>query len=238
MLKIYEYSVQNLRELKKQRKLVKRLYNNLLVNNKVQSINALTKVYGLMYSAYVETSFLKTVHTPYGFTQLDIEQVFIDVNKKKRSIEEMWKETIKIGFSRIKGFTSLEYIYKRKKRIEVLVDKYIVLPSHLRNKLAHGQWKIALNNKMTNVNQELTGKLESIDFVEIDKLFVIYDCISQLVEDVIESPSKTHFRDFETHFVEIEDYLAKTKTWSTKSKRVVLGKKQKLRNLIPETGSQ
>ena len=67
---IYQASVKNVRELKKQVKIVKRLLNQALRTNRMQEVDALTKTFALMYSAYAEVSFIKLIHTPYGFFRI------------------------------------------------------------------------------------------------------------------------------------------------------------------------
>ena len=91
MIDIYKASCENVRELKKQAKVIKRLINQSLRKKRWQDIPALTNTYALLYSAFAETAFLKMLHTPYGFPESYIVQV-----QSQRNLEEKWRKC-KIG---------------------------------------------------------------------------------------------------------------------------------------------
>ena len=65
---IFTASTENLRDLKKQRKRICALVNRAIREKQDPDLISLTKMYALLYSAYVETSFLKLIHTPKAFT--------------------------------------------------------------------------------------------------------------------------------------------------------------------------
>lgn len=65
---IFVASSENLKELKKHRNRLKCLVNRAIRENSLSELDSLTKVYALLYSAYVEVSFLKLIHTPKAFS--------------------------------------------------------------------------------------------------------------------------------------------------------------------------
>ncbi|MCT4613373.1 MAG: hypothetical protein N4A49_00700 [Marinifilaceae bacterium] len=207
MLEIYKSSVKNVKELKSSRRKIKQLINQSIKNKKKDILPILTKNYALLYSSFAETCFLKMIHTPYGFSEEGIQQI-----TSKRNLEEQWRKCLELAFSVIDNGNG-EFRNKIQ-TLNRLIQKYIIEPSQIRNKIAHGQWIVAFNSQNTSVNSETTDKISSLDFVKIDILFDVYEKIGQVVEDLIESPTKTHFRDFYLHLAELEDLVTKTTDWT------------------------
>lgn len=227
MLKIYQASVSNVRELKKQRKSLKRLFNKVIINNDKSSFEVLTKLYALLYSSFAETCFLKMIHTPYGFSDSYINEIV-----KQRNLEQQWLKCIELAFSSIDKMSNSGEIQNKKLLLKRHLNNFIIEPSQIRNKIAHGQWAAALNSENTNVNNATSIKISSLDFVKIDILFEVYDKIGQAVEDLIESPYKTHFRDFYVHMSELEELIENTKTWTLSSKiKVINNKVERIRKI-------
>ena len=86
---IFVASSENLKELKKHRNRLKCLVNRAIRENSLSELDSLTKVYALLYSAYVEVSFLKLIHTPKVFSDSEIEQI-----QKNRNLEEKWRNVL------------------------------------------------------------------------------------------------------------------------------------------------
>lgn len=220
MLEIYKASVENVKELKKNRKKINQLVNQSIRTKSTDFITTLTKTHALVYSSFAETCFLKMIHTPYGFSEDLINQIM-----SQRNLADKWKKCLNLAFQQIQNMENIGEVQNKKQTLERLIEKYILEPSQLRNKIAHGQWKIALNSENTALNLETTNKINSIDFVQVDILFQVYEKISQAVEDLIESPHKTHFRDFYLHLTELDTLIKKTNEWTMESKIKVLTEK-------------
>ena len=214
---IYEASVKNVRELKKQVKVVKLLLNRALRANRMQEVDALTKTFALMYSAYAEVSFMKLIHTPYGFTEPYIQQI-----QSCRNLDEKWTKCMELALGQISSDHNKGDIANKLKWLRRMLNEYIIAPSQIRNKIAHGQWNVCLNNDCTAINADMTLIVSNLDFVQIDKLFTIYDMFSQCIEDLIESPHKAHYRDFYFRLTELEAYIDKTKNYTLQSKQAQL----------------
>lgn len=214
MQEIYEASVKNVKELRSQAKVLKLLLNQALRANRTHEVNALTKTYALMYSAYAEVSFMKLIHTPYGFTESYIQQIL-----SCRNLDEKWTKCMKFAFDKISGDYNKGEIANKMKRLKKLLNEYIIAPSQIRNKIAHGQWKVCLNNNCTAINADMSLTITNLDYVQIDRLFAIYGMFSQCIEDLIESPRKTHYRDFYARLSELETYIDKTKNYTLQSKQ-------------------
>ena len=130
-------------------------------------------------------------------------------------------------------FEKLDIANKRKK-LQNILDEYIIQPSIFRNKIAHGQWKVCLNSENEKINQEITNDMLELDCVKIDNLFKIYNMFQQCIEDLIESP-RTHYRDYYSQIVDLESFVEKTKMWSLESKRKKLQNSLKYRKYKEKT---
>ena len=225
MSDVYNACVQNVREMTKQRKLLIRLLNNALKTGNTYEEEALTKIFALLYSAYVESAFMKTINTPCGFNKSYIEQIM-----RCSNLESKWTECIDLAFSKIENANNKGEIANKKQTIKRLMTKYIIEPSQIRNKIAHGQLKVALNSDCTRVNNDTTALLNKLDFVEIDKLFEIYDQFSQCIEDLIESPYKAHYLYFYPRLCNLQNYIEETENYNRESKKKSLRESNKYIN--------
>lgn len=238
MIDIYRASCANVKALKSQAKSLRRMFNTALINHRQSEINTLTKTYALLYSAYAEVSFLKLIHTPHGFdddyiSQIQKRKVILydkDGSEKisfvERKLEDKWLTCIDFAFAPIRNEHNRGEIANKQQTIHRLLSTYIIEPSQIRNKIAHGQWRVCLNRDNTRVNEDTTKTLEKLDFVQIDRLFHVYDLFTQCIEDLIESPSKAHYRDFYSSLTNIEEYLDKTASYSIETKLSELESKQ------------
>jgi hypothetical protein len=214
MIEIFKASVINLRELKNQRTNIKRLFNQSIKRKDNSSFSALTKLYALLYSSFAELCFLKVIHTPYGFSEDKIIQI-----TSERNLEQKWLKCLELAFSSINNIANEGEIQNKKQILKRHINQFIIDPSQLRNKIAHGQWIVALNNDNTAINRIITNQINNLDFVKTDILFYIYEKIGQAVEDLIESPKKAHFNDFYSHMTELEELIVDTKNWDLESKK-------------------
>ncbi len=123
-----------------------------------------------------------------------------------------------LAFSRTNSIANAGEVQNKKLILSRHINKFVIEPSQLRNKIAHGQWVVALNNDNTATNEATTTRIENLDFVQIDILFSVYEKLSQAVEDLIESPTKAHFNDFYFHMTELERLVTETETWNLQSK--------------------
>ena len=209
---IFTASTENLRDLKKQRKRICALVNRAIREKQDPDLISLTKMYALLYSAYVETSFLKLIHTPKAFTDSEIIQIMAE-----RNLEQKWLKCVDLAFNKL-NTTNLGEVANKKQTLHRLLQEYIIDPSQIRNKVAHGQWVYCLNNECTKVNHDTTALMANLDFVKIEKYFCIYDKFHQCILDLLIS-HRTHYRDYYQIITELQDYIDSTKSWSLETKK-------------------
>lgn len=192
---------------------IRRSINKALKTNKEITVKIQTKIYALLYSTYSESSFMKMILTPYGF-----EQKYIDEILNQDNIQQKWLKCLELAFLKFSVAKKGSEIPNKKQQLSKIIETYIVAPSVIRNKIAHGQLTIALNSKNTNLNPELTSNLGTLDFITVYKWFKINDYLRRIIEDLIESPNIAHHNHYHQTFQELTSFIDKTKSWTTNSK--------------------
>lgn len=216
-LEIYQASCKNVKRIKIEIRKLNQTLNNAIRNNRSQEIESLTPIIALVYSTYAEVAFLKMIHTPYGFENSYILQI-----QSQRNLEEKWKKCLDFAFDRIQNNTNKGEVANKRKKLNDYLNEYIIGPSQIRNKIAHGQWSVCLNNNGTAINNELTTKIQNLDCIQIFRLFEIYDKFAECIEDLIESPYKAHYEYYYPKMEELESYIEDTKEYSIETKKVLL----------------
>ena len=202
---------------------IRRTINRALKERNQLSINVQTKLYGLLYSTYSEANFMKMILTPYGF-----EQVFVEEILKQESIQQKWSKCIELGFLKFSKNSKGSEIPNKMLELKKMIQKFIVDPSVIRNKIAHGQLTIAMNSKNTNLNPELTNQLQNLDFIKIYRWFQINKQLCEIIEDLIESPDKAHHNFYYSKYQKLEEFIKKTNSWTIESKMLTKSMKKKI----------
>ena len=202
--------------------IINKSINAYLSKNDMTSAKSHTLLAALVFSALTEAKFSKLIHTPYAFDIGEIEEI-----KRQPNISSKWKKAVSIGIGNIKTSCKSNYKINLLLNIERLIETHITEPSKIRNKIAHGQWAKALNSDNTQVNTQLTTAVLNLDCVEVLKWKITYDHFYSIVNDIVQSPNKAHFRDYHIHVVELESYLKKAENYSLNDKISALQKKRK-----------
>ncbi len=220
---LYRVHVQNVRALNRARKQMTLLVNDAIRRNNSALIVTLTKSLVLLFSAWEEANFAKLIYTPRGFSENELTQI---KQAYSQSLEQAWDKCIDLGLRKVRSNPKRSsYIPNVQKRLSQIVQEYVIDPRIIRNKIAHGQWEIALNRTNTAVNREITLSIQSLDVVIVLKWFRIFQYLSDIVEILIESPGRAFHRDYWVILGELEEYLEKTKSWSIVTKRKQLLRK-------------
>jgi len=210
-LQIFRAQTENVRLLQQARIQITRTINYALRKGDDTSCQVHTKVLALVFCAWAEANFSKLIHTPNGFTLDEIHQI---KQAQKQNLEKAWEKCIELGLKKVPSSNKSNFIPNAKQKINKIVDDYIITPSHIRNKVAHGQWKIALNGTNTAVNNNLTKELADLDVVIVTKWFKINEYLSNIVENLIESPKKAFNRDYWPELAKLDNFLEESKNWS------------------------
>lgn len=207
-LAIFEAQTQNVRGLNSAMKQVHRSINAALRSDQKATAEALTKVYALLFCGWAEANFSKIIHTPYGFELDEIAQIkqraVDDGRMVKRSVGEAWRKSVELGLRHLDAQKRGNFQPNAKKKLFEAIDAHVFDPSVLRNKLAHGQWVIALNHTNESLQQDITDKISNLTIVDLMAWVQAHQLLAHMVESLIESPKKTFMRDWYSYVVEIE----------------------------------
>ena len=225
-LDVFQAQTANLRILERGWKHAKRgIHRDLLANNQA-SVVLQTKLLALIYCAWSEAAFSKLIHTPHGFELDEIRQ--IKAAGEARSIVAAWEKCVALALKKVQSRNG-NFLPNVKQELGRLIKTYIEQPSQLRNKVAHGQWQIALNSKNTALNPDLTTALDNLDLVKLDLLRAGCDGLCRIVEALIESPDRAFHRDYWSLLCEIRERLANSSRFTFEQKVELL--RQKRRNV-------
>jgi hypothetical protein len=224
-LEVFQAQTANLRVLEQGWKHTKRgIHRDLLANNQ-PSVELQTKLLALIYCAWSEAAFSKLIHTPHCFELDEIRQ--IKAAGEKGSIVTAWEKCVALALKKIQSRNG-NYVPNVGQELSRLIKTYIEAPSQLRNKVAHGQWRIALNSKNTAQNPDLTASLASIDLVKLDLLKEGCEGLCLIVESLIESPEKAFHRDYWPLLSQVKERLANSSRFTLAAKIQLLKHKRSL----------
>ena len=219
---LYVLQSKNVRRLKQvQANLVKDINFYLRKNNEFQ-VEIKTKLLALLHCTLSEAQFIQIVHTPDGFLSSEIEKIKAAKNSK---LEDGWKLMIDLAMDKVGDWNNTKDLLERRNSLLKIIADYIISPSILRNKIAHGQWEFALNRENTKENEDLTAQLKDLNIVEITKWFDIHQYMGLIIRDLIQSPKKGFHNNYWVNLTNLEEYLIKSKNWSLETKKTELKKK-------------
>lgn len=216
---VFSLETQNVRVgFYRHRKQLLRSLNSSLVRHDLVMIETLTFAYVLLFAAWSEAQFMQLLHTPHSLSEVEINTI---KNLKNQSgIGEAWKELIRYAFAKVPGH--VKDVKNKETRLLKIVEENVIPNSLIRNKVAHGQWVVALNREHTAKNENLTNELQKLDYIQVDFLFQIQQVIGFIVRDLLQSPERGHFRYFWQHDTKLQSLLDKKYLQNTKSKLQVL----------------
>jgi transcriptional regulator of heat shock response len=233
-INIFKAQTENVRDINKTWKHVQRSINHELVCDNLTSASVHTKLLALVFCAWSEANFSKLIHTPHGFELDEIQQI---KNLAKGNIVDGWLKCLELGLHQVLKTPKSNYIPNIKQSVERLIKKYIQEPRVLRNKIAHGQWKIALNRENDKTNNDLTDQINNIDVVQLNVWKEAHQGLSNIIEVLIESPDRAFHRDYWLEIVKVNEHLNKTKTWKLEDKIQFLKTKQSLHKTYNKANS-
>lgn len=222
----------NVRELEKAWAHTNRQINALILQKNTKAIEISTKLLALVYCALAESLFSKLIHTPYGLSIVEIDQVKTVTNR--HGVKAGWIKCAELAMQHVGGAKS-NHGPNVLQKLSAIIEQYIFDPSLIRNKLAHGQWSVALNRDNTAINQQITDEIEAHCVVELYRRKHAFEKLAAIIEDIIESPNKAHQRDYWVHLTEFEETQKTLSTWTYNKKVTQLFQKK---SHTPKVGNQ
>lgn len=214
---------ENVRELWKVRDNLNKDINFYIRKGDEYQIKIKTKFFSLLYSAWSETQFHQIVFTPRGFSYSEIQRILN--YKKKNGIAQAWELMLTDAMRKVGDTSQKGDLANRLKNLKKITKKYISEPSEIRNKIAHGEWVNAMNNKNTAINSSASATLQNLDPVEIEKRFEVHRFLGYIVRDLVQSPRNGFHKHYWSNIINLEKYIEKTANWSLSSKSIKLKEK-------------
>lgn len=214
-LEVFRAQTANVRELEKARRHLQRSINRELAKKNLVSAGLHTKLLALVFCSWSEANFSKLIHTPHGFTIDEIGQI---KSNSKNNITAGWQKCLELGLRRIQSSPRSNYLPNIKQTVEQIIRQYVQEPSLLRNKIAHGQWIVALNRDNDAVNNELSRQIGEIDCVKLNIWRDVYRGLSNIIEALIESPNRSFHRDYWVELEELNQLIIDRQNWSLDEK--------------------
>lgn len=189
----------NTTALEAARKKVNSQINDALRRDDDLSLKIYTNLYLLIYSAWTDSSLVKLVHTPFGFTEDEKKLIFKDKN-----VLNKWKKCINTAFAKLREKGS--EIPNKKKKIHKLLDDYLKSQANIRNKIAHGQWEYPLHENNITHDSEVLVLMGIVDVIQIETWFEIFKEVIQIVCGLIDSRSRNnHIAHYDHYFAKLEN---------------------------------
>ena len=152
-----------------------------LKNHKIKELEFQTKTLVILYCTWSEAVFKKLIHTPYGLNISNRSEIY------GSSIGDKWENLIDKILNVIPIQNNQDDIDQMKDELKQISNDYIIEPSKLRNKIAHGQWSEALDNANTKLVIPTSLKLSLLDIVELNVSFDIHHKFVNILENILES---------------------------------------------------
>lgn len=223
---IFKAQVLNVRELQNAWTHINRTINYAYRNDDLVLAKHQTRMLALVFCAYAEANFSRLIHTPNGLNPHEITCIKI---AQKKSIVKAWQECLKFSSKKIISKKS-NHVPNIAQEINRLINSYIEEPSLIRNKIAHGQWAVALNSENTKVNNELTISIQALSVIDLYRYKSAFDSLSAILEDIIESPNKAHWKFYWEHITKFDDEQLKLSTHTLQGKIDQLKRKASYKN--------
>ena len=225
MLHIFQAHTKNVRVIERAWRHVNRSVNLALRKDDHASAKMHTKLLCLIFTSWVEANFSKIIHTPYGFSQDEIDQIKNEWNTN--GLGFAWKKALDLGLRHASHNASKSnYIPNVKRMVTSHINRYVIEPSIIRNKIAHGQWEIALNKNGDAHNEEVTTKLSDLNVVTLSRWFVAHRVLANILELLIESPQRAFHKYFWDEITRLDKHIKDTEKWTIDEKINKLKKKK------------
>ena len=210
---IFRAQIENVQELEKVWKYINRAINEAYRRDDLHLAKFQTKMLALTSSALAEASFSKLIHTPHGFNNDEIQQI---KEIASRNIVQGWYKCLELSTKKIPAKSN--HVPNIVKKTSNLIETYIKEPSLIRNKIAHGQWKKALNRKNTKINHVLTIEINDLTVIDLYRYKSAFDSLNNIIEDIIESPNNAHWQFYWKHISDFTETQEKMKAWTMQEK--------------------
>ena len=203
---MYKYHCENIEEIEGAIRLVELDLRRYISIQQEKHSYKYTKLLSYLITCWTEVRILKLAYEKNGFSQYER-----DIIISAGTLNDKWITALDIAICKAYGInknldiaTQLQFTARvRYNELKNLISSDLLPSIEIRNRIAHGQWKIAFTNNLRNTSSPLTGqlRLENIVLLQLKKKLLIG--LSSLIHDLAVSPL-TFERDFDKNYKLIE----------------------------------
>jgi hypothetical protein len=185
---------------------------NLVLNSAIKSNNkereyVSTRLLVFLWMSWAETSLNALVYKQPHVNEVIRRKVLgvrREIDKWHILIDEFFKKHyLSKKQTSIKRHNIGHSAYTKYQTLKEIIEKEISIFIEIRNRLAHGQWKVALNTEATSKSQDITTKIWTLSKKEILYLKSTLVNLNKILNDLICSKF-TFERDFDPYIARID----------------------------------
>ena len=212
---LYAAHAKNLRSLETALMRIFRELNSALSRDDKSTSNALMKTAMLLLGSWAEVRLLKLQFEPNGFDPRDRSIIV-----SERSQINRWHKALEIGFRKRNNLpranletalpvTHRAYFVTLRDALNESLEPLILV----RNKLAHGQWEVALNSQNNNLAPTTQSRIDSENALSLKFKKSALNSLAQIINDLV-AGNHAFERDIDRNFGKFENA---TRSVSTRS---------------------
>ncbi|SFJ67641.1 hypothetical protein [Olleya namhaensis] len=208
---MYREHCKNLSEVENGIKRIELELRKYISINDVKNEYTFTKILSQLIVCWSEVRILKLIYENNAFTEAEINSILL-TNNRANSLETKWKKALNISICKAYNITdigniqnelSADIYYKYNEIFSSITNDF--LPSiQIRNRIAHGQWKVAFTSKLQSISPDLTNKISIENIVSLQLKKKILNGLALLIHDLAVSPP-TFERDFMSNYAKIKN---------------------------------
>jgi hypothetical protein len=168
-----------------------------------------TKILSYLITCWTEVRILKLSYECNAFnpSESEIESIITS-----GTLENKWISALNISISKAYDINlgpdienQLTFTARaRYKELKALIETDLAPSIEIRNRIAHGQWKVAFTSDLKSISSPLTGKLRTENIVTLQLKKKLLVGLASLIHDLAVS-SLTFERDFDKNYRVIEE---------------------------------
>lgn len=205
---LYKIHLENERALSEAFDVARQTCKNAIRGGKLRQEELLTKNCALLLGAKLETTLLRIIHDPSGFTpdqRQRIDSAPTAADKWARVVKEAFASRHNIPMSQVPQrlpFTA----QARYAEVDRLVKEQFIPLIELRNSLAHGQWHRTLNSSGTKVDPRRMAQLARQNVWRLAIQDNILHHVSLLIHDLVVTRNAFE-RDFDKRWNDLRSAI-------------------------------
>ncbi len=234
----YHEHCENLRMLNQGVNAVKKTLREHIAANDEHRVIIFTRIFSLIVDSWTEVRLFKLVSEYNAFSDNEKKKLFSPFTK----VENKWLFALEWSFCKRFGINDPSLINShpegiKYEKIKQTIKKDLIESRLIRNRVAHGQWRVAFNKKITRVNHDITKSLKQDNILRIQFRLVLFDALAQIIQDL--AVSQTAFvKNFDSNYKVIENQRQNLEYISYEKYRQKLIEKREKSKKIKESQTQ